>query len=43
MQTIQLHDKQFVPYIDAAAIEERIKLVAQQIDADYKQYIMRGK
>jgi hypoxanthine phosphoribosyltransferase len=37
MQTIQLHDKQFAPYIDAASIEERIKEIAKQIDADYKQ------
>ena len=37
MQTIQLHDKHFAPYIDAAAIEARIIALANQIDADYKQ------
>ena len=37
MQTIQLHDKHFAPYIDAAKIEGRIIALAQQIDLDYAQ------
>ena len=37
MQTIQLHDKHFAPYIDATTIEARIIALAQQIDLDYAQ------
>ncbi len=35
MQIITVHDKQFVPFLDKAAIEEKIKEVAAKIDIDY--------
>jgi len=36
MEAIQVHDKTFVSYISAAAIAEKIKEMAAQIDNDYK-------
>lgn len=35
MNTIQVHDKKFVPYLSAAEIQERIRLLAEQISLDY--------
>jgi len=32
---IQAHDKKFKPYLDADAINERIKILAKEISADY--------
>ncbi len=36
MELIQVHDKQFKPFISALQIEEQIKRVAAEIDRDYK-------
>lgn len=35
MSTIQVHDKQFVPYLSAQAIQQRVTELSQQISADY--------
>lgn len=35
MSIIQVHDKQFEPYLDASTISERIKSLAAQLSADY--------
>lgn len=35
MQLIRVHDKQFEPYLTSEEIALRIKMVAQQINADY--------
>jgi hypoxanthine phosphoribosyltransferase len=35
MSTIQVHDRQFVPYLSAAQIQQRIAELARQISADY--------
>lgn len=35
MNTIQVHDKQFVPYLTAEKIQQRILELSQQISADY--------
>ena len=35
MSTIQVHDKQFVPYLTAQAIQQRVTELSQQISADY--------
>ncbi len=35
MQLIRVHDKQFEPYLTSEEIAIRIKMVAQQINADY--------
>jgi hypoxanthine phosphoribosyltransferase len=35
MSTIQVHDKQFVPYLSAAEIQQRVADLARQISADY--------
>ena len=35
MSIIQVHDKQFEPYLDAITISERIKSLAAQLSADY--------
>lgn len=35
MSTIQVHDKQFVPYLTAEKIQQRILELSQQISADY--------
>ena len=35
MQMIRVHDKQFEPYLTSEEIALRIKMVAQQINADY--------
>lgn len=35
MSLIQVHDKKFTPYIDAATIEQRIREVAEAINQDY--------
>ncbi|MFZ9694702.1 MAG: hypoxanthine phosphoribosyltransferase [Chitinophagaceae bacterium] len=35
MSTIQVHDKQFVPYLSAEKIQERIAELSQQISKDY--------
>ena len=34
MQVIKVHDKQFQPYIDAVALQQRIKEMAEQINKD---------
>ncbi len=36
MSIIQVHDKQFEPYLDARTISERIKSLAAQLSADYE-------
>lgn len=36
MHAIQVHDKTFVPYISAAEIAEKIKVMAAQISEDYE-------
>lgn len=36
MELIQVHDKQFKPFISALQIDEQIKRVAGEIDSDYK-------
>ncbi|UAY52688.1 hypoxanthine phosphoribosyltransferase [Ferruginibacter albus] len=33
---MQVHDKKFKPYISAAEVNERIKLLAEKLNADYK-------
>lgn len=35
MNTIQVHDKQFVPYLTAEKIQQRILELSQQISVDY--------
>jgi hypoxanthine phosphoribosyltransferase len=35
MSTIQVHDKQFVPYLSATTIQERVAELSQQISKDY--------
>jgi hypoxanthine phosphoribosyltransferase len=35
MATIRVHDKLFEPYLNAAAITEKVKLIADQINKDY--------
>lgn len=35
MSTIQVHDKQFVPYLTAEKIQQRILELSQQISTDY--------
>ena len=35
MSIIQVHDKQFEPYLAANTISERIKSLAAQLSADY--------
>jgi hypoxanthine phosphoribosyltransferase len=35
MSIIRVHDKQFQPYLSAAEITGRIKVLAQQLDKDY--------
>lgn len=35
MSTIQVHDKQFVPYLSAQEIQARIGVLAKQMSADY--------
>jgi hypoxanthine phosphoribosyltransferase len=35
MSVIQVHDKKFQPYISAAAIDEKIKQLAEKINTDY--------
>jgi hypoxanthine phosphoribosyltransferase len=35
MSTIQVHDKQFVPYLSAEKIQQRISELSQQISTDY--------
>ncbi len=36
MSMIQVHDKQFKPYIDETTLQERIEALAQQLNHDYK-------
>ena len=36
MSTIQVNDKKFIPYITAAEISDRIKILAGQINKDYE-------
>ncbi len=36
MSLIKVHDKEFVPFISEATIQNKIKDLAQQISADYK-------
>jgi hypoxanthine phosphoribosyltransferase len=36
MQTIQVHDKLFQPYLSAATIDEKVSAIADQINKDYK-------
>jgi hypoxanthine phosphoribosyltransferase len=35
MNTIQVHDKQFIPYLDAATIDTKVKELAERISSDY--------
>jgi hypoxanthine phosphoribosyltransferase len=35
MQTIKIYDKEFIPYITDAEIQDKIKLLAQQLKTDY--------
>ncbi|NII23627.1 hypoxanthine phosphoribosyltransferase [Pseudoflavitalea sp. X16] len=35
MSTIRVHDKQFEPYLTANEINDRIKVLAKQLDKDY--------
>jgi len=35
MQTIKIYDKEFTPYIRDAEIQDKIKLLAQQLKTDY--------
>jgi len=35
MHTIKIYDKEFTPYITEAAIQEKIKTLAQQLKTDY--------
>ncbi len=35
MPVIRVHDKQFEPYLTADEIAQRVKMIAQQINADY--------
>jgi len=35
MNTIQVHDKVFKPFINKATIDERVSTLAKQIDSDY--------
>ena len=35
MPTLKVHDKEFVPYITAAQIEEQVNRVAAEINKDY--------
>jgi hypoxanthine phosphoribosyltransferase len=35
MQTIKIYDKEFTPYITDAEIQDKIKLLAQQLKTDY--------
>ena len=36
METIQVHDKLFEPYINKTALAEKIKTIAHEINKDYK-------
>ena len=36
MASLQVHDKQFVPYIDAAKIQYRVTELGQQLSKDYE-------
>jgi hypoxanthine phosphoribosyltransferase len=36
MSLVQIHDKQFAPYISKEAIQKRIAEMAKEIEADYK-------
>jgi hypoxanthine phosphoribosyltransferase len=36
MATIRVHDKLFEPYLDAAAIAEKVKSIADQLNRDYE-------
>lgn len=35
MSTIQVHDKQFVPYLSAQDIQQRVSMLAREISTDY--------
>ncbi len=35
MSTIQVHDKQFIPYLSAPEIQQRVTELSKQISADY--------
>ena len=36
MPTLKVHDKEFIPYITSAEIEEQVKRVAAEINKDYE-------